>query len=80
MRSRGRVGLIHSRRSKVPPLPWSALLASGTYWVSLTSKELADNANHQGASEVPPLPWPQSANSEGTLHYVDRDRLLTHLK
>ena len=80
MRSRGRVSLIHSRRSKVPPLPWSALLASGTYWVSWTSKGLANNANHQGASEVPPLLWPQSANanSEGTLHYADR--LLTHLK
>ena len=82
MRSRGRVSLIHSRRSKVPPLPWSALLASGTYWVSSTSKELANNANHQGASELPPSPWSQSAsaNSEGTLHYVDRDLLLTHLK
>ena len=82
IRSRGRVSLIPSRRSKVPPLPWSALLASGTYWVSGTSKELANNANHQRASEVPPLPWPQSAsaNSEGTLHYVDRDLLLTHLK
>ena len=43
MRSRGRVSLIHSRRSKVPPLPWSALLASGTYWDSSTSKELANN-------------------------------------
>ena len=66
----------------MPPLPWSALLASGTYWVSWTSKGLANNANHQGASEVPSLPWPQSAsaNSEGTLHYVDRDLLLTHLK
>ena len=80
MRSRGRVSLIHSRRSKVPPLPWSALLASGTYWVSSTSKELANNANHQGASEVLPSRWSQSANanSEGTLHYADR--LLTHLK
>ena len=91
MRSRGRVSLIHSRRSKVPPLPWSwsALLASGTYWVSWTSKELASSANHQGASEVPPLPWSQSAvnldipqsasaNSERTFYHADR--ILTHLK
>ena len=82
MRSRGRVSLIHSRRSKVPPLPWSALLASGTYWVSWTSKGLAINAKHQGASEVPPSPWSQSAsaNSYRTFFCADRDRLLTHLK
>ena len=57
----------------MPPLPWSALLASGTYWVSSTSKELADNANHQGASEVPPSPW-----SERNFYFADR--LSTYLK